>query len=165
MPKKKSSEDARSVYQLHLFSNIPLYTTRLICEKSFPFCDRIQVSSPADVAPILIEYFRDKDREEFISVLLDSANTILGLAQISVGGLAASIVEPRQVFKVAILANAASVILSHHHPSGNPEPSREDIRITQQLVEAGKFMGVPVHDHLIIAGETYTSLAERGLMA
>lgn len=165
MASKKSAQTARSVYQLHLFSNIPLYTTRLVCETRFPFCDRIQVSAPADVAPILIEYFRDKDREEFIAVLLDTANTILGLAQISVGGLAASIVEPRQVFKVAILANAAAIILCHNHPSGNVEPSREDIRITRQLVEAGKLMGVPVHDHLIIAGSQYTSLAERGLMA
>ncbi len=106
-----------------------------------------------------------KDREEFLTVLLDTANTILGLALISVGGLAVSVVEPRQVFKVAILANASALILAHNHPSGNPEPSREDIRITRQLVEAGQLMGIPVHDHLIIAGDTYTSLAERGLMS
>ncbi len=165
MPAKRSSQGARSLYQQHLFENIPLYTTRLVCEKRFPFSDRIQASSPADVAPILIEYFRDKDREEFIIVLLDTANTIIGLSQISVGGLAASIVEPRQVFKVTILANAAAIICVHNHPSGNVEPSREDIRITRQLVEAGTLMGIPVHDHLIIAGSTYMSLAERGLMA
>ena len=106
MPTKKSSESARSVYQLHLFSNIPLYTTRLVCERRFPFSDRIQVCSPADVAPILIEYFRDKDREECIIVLLNTANVIQGLSQISVGGLAVSVVEPRQVFKVAILCSA-----------------------------------------------------------
>lgn len=147
-----------------MFNNLPLYTTRLVCETKLPFSDRIQVSSPADVAPILQEYFRDKDREEFLIVLLSTANTILGLSQISVGGLAASIVEPRQVFKVAILANAAALICSHNHPSLNPEPSREDIKITRQLVEAGHLMGIPVHDHLIIAGTTYTSLAERGLM-
>ena len=164
MPAKKSSERTESVYQLHLFSSLPLYTTRLVCETTLPFSDRIQVCSPADVAPILIEYFRDKDREEFIIVLLTTANTILGLSQISVGGLAASIVEPRQVFKVAILANAAGIICSHNHPSGNVEPSREDIRITRQLVEAGRLMGIGVHDHLIVAGSSYTSLAERGLM-
>ena len=97
-------------------------------------------------------------------VLLDTANKMIGLSRISVGGLASSIVEPRQVFKTAILANAAAIILAHNHPSGNPEPSREDIRITRQLVEAGKLMGVPVHDHLIIAETGHTSLAERGLM-
>ena len=97
-------------------------------------------------------------------VLLDTSDTVVGLAQISVGGLAASIVEPRQVFKTAILANAAAIICLHNHPSGNPEPSHEDIRITQQLVEAGKLLGIPIHDHIIIAEKTYTSLAERGLM-
>ena len=165
MPTTGGTKSAASPYQRQLFSNLPLYTTQLVREASFPFCERIQVAVPADVAPILQEYFRLKDREEMIAVLLDTANTIFGLALISVGGLAASIVEPRQVFKVAILANAAAVILAHNHPSQNPEPSREDIRITRQLVEAGKLMGVPVHDHLIIAGATYTSLAERGLMA
>ena len=67
--------------------------------------------------------------------------------------------------KVAILANAAAVIVAHNHLTGNPEPSREDIRITRQLVEAGKLMGVPIHDHLIILGDSgYTSLAQRGMM-
>jgi DNA repair protein RadC len=83
---------------------------------------------------------------------------------VSIGGLAASIVEPRQIFKTAILANAAALILAHQHPSGNPEPSREDIRITRQLVEAGKIMGIPIHDHLIITDSQYTSLAERGVL-
>jgi DNA repair protein RadC len=82
----------------------------------------------------------------------------------SIGGLAASIVEPCQVFKAAILANAAAIILAHNHPSGNPGASREDIKITWQLVEAGKLMGVPVHDHLVITDHGYTSLAEQGLM-
>lgn len=156
--------NGRSAYQLALFSHLPLYTTRLVCEQNFPFCDRVQVNSPEDAAIFLRDYFADKDREEMILVLLDTANTIFGLSQVSVGGLAASIVEPRQIFKVAVLANAAAVILAHQHPSQNPEPSREDIRITRQLVEAGKLMGIPIHDHLVIAGDTYTSLAERGLM-
>lgn len=154
----------RSAYQLALFSHLPFYTTRLVCEQHFPFCDRLRVTTPEEIALFLMDYFADKDREEFLVVLLDTANTVFGLVQVSVGGLAASIVEPRQVFKTAILSNAAAVILAHQHPSQNPEPSREDIRITQQLVEAGKLMGIPVHDHLIIAGATYTSLRERGLM-
>ena len=117
MPTTGGTKSAGSPYQLQLFSNLPLYTTQLVCEARFPFCERIQVSAPADVAPILQEYFRLKDREEMILVLLDTANTILGLSLVSVGGLAASIVEPRQVFKVAILANAAAVILAHNDPS------------------------------------------------
>ena len=72
--------------------------------------------------------------------------------------------EPRAVFEKAILEHAASIICVHNHPSGNPEPSREDIAITKQLVEAGKLMGVPINDHLIIAGRGYTSFADRGLI-
>ena len=100
----------------------------------------------------------------FVVVHLNTANVIVSDYTVSEGGLAASIVEPRAVFQRAILENAAAIVCLHNHPSGNPEPSREDVQITKQLVEAGKLMGVPVHDHLIIAGRGYTSLAERGLM-
>ena len=125
---------------------------------------RVQVRSPADVAAAYGPRLRDLPREVFVVVLLNTANVILGDHTVSEGGLAASIVEPRAVFQKAILENAAAIICLHNHPSGNPEPSREDVQITKQLVEAGKLMGVPVHDHLIIAGRGYTSLAERGLM-
>jgi DNA repair protein RadC len=125
---------------------------------------RVQVCSPEDVAAVYGPLMRDLKKEIFKVVLLNTANVILGDYTVSEGGLAASIVEPRAVFQKAILDNAAAVICLHNHPSGNPEPSREDIRITKQLVEAGKLMGIPVHDHLIIAGTTYTSLAERGLL-
>jgi DNA repair protein RadC len=125
---------------------------------------RVQVCSPEDVAAVYGPLMRDLKREIFKVVLLNTANVIVGDHTVSEGGLAASIVEPRAVFQRAVLENAAAIICLHNHPSGNPEPSREDIRITKQLVEAGKLMGIPVHDHLIIAGGTYTSLAERGLL-
>ncbi|MEM0960917.1 MAG: JAB domain-containing protein [Bacteroidota bacterium] len=152
-----------------LFSGVPLYTTRLVRERTFTFPTRDQVRSPSAAAVVLGEYFSDRDREEFVVAFLDTASTLTGLHVASVGGLAASIVEPRQVFKAAVLANAAAVLLAHNHPSGNPEPSREDVAITRQLVEAGKVMGIPVHDHLILTDHdggkpTYTSLAERGLL-
>lgn len=126
--------------------------------------ERIQVCSPEDVAAAFGPLMRDLKREVFKVVLLNTANVIIGDYNASEGGLAASIVEPRAVFQKAILENAAAVICLHNHPSGNPEPSREDVRVTRQLVEAGKLVGIPVHDHLIIAGTTFTSLAERGLM-
>lgn len=151
-------------YQIHLFNRLPLYSTRLVRETEFTYPDRFQVTDPSEVATILQGYFRDKDREEFIIVLLDTANTVTGISQISVGGLSSSVVEARQVFKTALLANAAAVILSHQHPSGNPEPSKEDIKITRQLVEAGEIMDIPVHDHLIITEADYVSLADRGVI-
>ena len=126
--------------------------------------ERVQVASPEDVAAIYGPLMRDLKKEVFKVVFLNTANVIMGDYTVSEGGLAASIVEPRGVFQKAILENAAAIICLHNHPSGNPEPSREDIRVTRQLVEAGRLMGVPVHDHLIIAGAGYTSLAERGLM-
>jgi DNA repair protein RadC len=126
--------------------------------------ERIQVCSPDDVAAVFIPRMRDLKREVFKIVLLNTANVILSDYTVSEGGLASSIVEPRAIFQKAVLENAAAVICIHNHPSGNREPSREDIRITRQLVEAGKLMGIPVHDHLIVAGNGYTSMAERQLL-
>lgn len=164
LPMSSSTESPDHSYQTHLFDCLPLYSTRLVRETEFTYPTRFQVTEPTEVATILQDYFRDKDREEFLIVLLDTANTVTGLSQISVGGLSSSVVEPRQIFKTAILANAAAVILAHQRPSGNPEPSREDIQITSQITEAGDIMGIPVHDHLIITEADYTSLAERGVI-
>ncbi len=125
---------------------------------------RTQVTGPESVAAVYGPHLRDLKQEVFKVVLLNTANIIVGDYDLTAGGLAASIVEPRAVFRRALLENAAGVICLHNHPSGNPEPSREDVRVTKQLVEAGRLMGIPVHDHVIIAGGTYTSLAERGLM-
>ena len=124
----------------------------------------MQVRSPADVAAAYGPRLRDLPREVFVVLHLSTANIITSEHTLTTGGLAASIVEPRQVFQRAILENAASVICLHNHPSGNPEPSREDVAITKQLCDAGKVLGIPIHDHVIIAGRGYTSLAERGLM-
>ena len=126
--------------------------------------ERIRVKSPADAAAYYGPKLRDLKREVFIVVLLNTAGIIIGDYTISEGGLAGSIVEPRAVFEKAVLEHAASIICVHNHPSGNPEPSREDIAITKQLVEAGKLMGIPINDHLIIAGRGYTSFADRGLI-
>ena len=126
--------------------------------------ERVQVSCPDDVAGVYGPLMRDLTKEIFKVVHLNTANIIIGDYTVSEGGLSSSIVEPRAVFEQAILDDAAAVICLHNHPSGNPEPSREDIRITRKLVEAGETMGIPVHDHLIIAGTDHTSLAERGVM-
>lgn len=126
--------------------------------------ERVQVSCPEDVAEVYGPLMRDRKKEVFKVVHLNTANVIIGDYTVSEGGLSSSVVEPRGVFEQAILEDAAAVICLHNHPSGNPEPSREDIRITRQLVEAGETMGIPVHDHLIIAGTTHTSLAERGII-
>ncbi len=98
---------------------VPVVSTRLVCETEAPW-PRTQVSSPEDVAAFFREYFSDRLTEEFWIVLLNTANVVISLAQISAGGLAASIVEPRAVFRTAILANAAAIICLHNHPSPTP---------------------------------------------
>ena len=122
-----------------------------------------KITSPQDVAEIFIPILRDDNKEKFIVVCLNSANKIIKHEVISVGNLNSSVVHPREVFKVAIDNSSASIILIHNHPSGNPEPSNEDMRITKKIVETGKVMDIPVFDHLIIAGETYTSFIEKRL--
>lgn len=129
-----------------------------------PFDPKQQIQSPQDVARHFIPRLRGAQKETFRIVLLDSANRIFRDVLISEGSLNASIVHPREVFRPAIAESAAAMILLHNHPSGNPEPSREDVAITKQLCEAGKLIDIGILDHLIIAGETFTSLAQRGLM-
>jgi len=101
------------------------------------------------------------DRERFVVVLLDGKNRVLGFHVVSVGSLTAALVHPREVFKAAILANAAAVILAHNHPSGDPSPSAEDRALTARLRQAGELIGIRVLDHVVIGDGSYTSLAER----
>ncbi len=124
--------------------------------------DRHSLCSPEDAARFLIPRMRDLRHETFVVLVLDTNNSVVGESELSRGTLNASIVHPREVFKFAIDRLAAAVIVAHNHPSGNPEPSREDIEITHQLCEAGKIVGIPLHDHLIVAGNSFTSLAARG---
>ena len=124
----------------------------------------VTIRSPEDVAKLFIPKLRDLKREVFYVVLLSSANGLLKEVKISEGHLNASVVHPREVFKAAIDELAASVILVHNHPSGNPEPSAEDVNVTKQLAEAGKVMSIEVLDHIIVAGNEFLSLAEKGLI-
>jgi len=122
------------------------------------------IRSPSDIAEQFMPALRDLQQEVFLVILLNSANKIVREITITKGILNSSLTHPREVFRHAIVEHAASVILMHNHPSGNPEPSQEDIAITKQIVEASKVVGIPVHDHIIIAGGQFTSFAERGLI-
>ncbi len=120
--------------------------------------------SPDDAARRLIPFLRDREKESFVVMVLDAQNALRTLSEVSCGTLNASLVHPREVYRVAIEHGAAAILVAHNHPSGNPEPSSEDLEITRQLVESGKILGIPLHDHLIIAGNAFTSFAERGLI-
>ncbi len=119
---------------------------------------------PEDVAAIFVPKLRDLKHEEFWVLLLTSANRLIAEIRITSGTLNSSLVHPRECFKEALKQSAATVIFLHNHPSGNAEPSQEDLAITKQLVESGKILGIPVHDHIVVAGDTFTSLADRGLI-
>jgi DNA repair protein RadC len=123
-----------------------------------------KIASPSDVAEIFIPLLRDEVKERFIVVCLSSANKIIRYETISVGNLNSSVVHSREIFKVAIQNNSASIILIHNHPSENPDPSNEDITITRKIVESGKIMDIPIFDHIIIAGNNYTSFVEKRLI-
>ncbi len=132
--------------------------------KSSPFNDKKIIKSPDDLANYYIPRLNGARIESFRVLILNSANQIIREKIISEGSLNSSIVHPREVFRFAITESGAAIMLMHNHPSGNPEPSDEDIKITRQLVEAGKLIGIKVLDHLIIAGDNFTSFARRGLI-
>ncbi len=122
------------------------------------------IKSPKDVIDIFINDMRFLEKEHFKVVFLNTKNEIIAFETISIGSLNASIVHPREVFNRAIKKSSAAVILLHNHPSGNPEPSKEDINITRRLIEAGKIIGIEVLDHIIIGDGDYFSLKENSLI-
>lgn len=132
--------------------------------KAKPYNQKYVITSPNDLANYFIPKFRGLMKEEFYVIILNSSNQIIRETLISSGLLNASLVHPREVFRLAITENAASIILIHNHPTGNINPSKEDISITNQLVESGKLIDIKVLDHLIIAGEDYYSFAKNGLI-
>lgn len=126
------------------------------------------IKSPQDVKKyvdqVLLMEMRDYDREHFLVLYLDRKGGVIDKVDVSVGGLHSSIVHPREVFKTAVKRSAASIILAHNHPSGDPSPSREDIDITRRLIDAGRIMGIEIIDHVIIGENTYCSFKEKGLI-
>jgi DNA repair protein RadC len=125
---------------------------------------RTLLSTPSEVYAAFAPIMEDLRREVFRVALLDAQNGLLRDCVVSEGTLSASLVHPREVFKPAILESAASVVLLHNHPSGDPTPSREDVRLTRQLVECAKLLGLRVHDHLVIGRGRFVSLAEQGMI-
>lgn len=120
------------------------------------------IRSPADAYRVLAPLLADLDREEFHILLLDARHRLIRSEQVSAGGLAAAVVFPRDVFRLALKANAASIMLAHNHPSGDSEPSQADLEATRVFDEIGRMMGIAVVDHLIIGSGGYTSLKQAG---
>jgi len=133
-----------------------------VCSGDFQSKPRIK--APEDIVEVFMPQMRNLKREEFRVCFLNTKNEVTADEVISIGSLNASIVHPREVFTHAVKRSAAAIILVHNHPSGNPEPSREDIEITNRLSESGLLLGIKVLDHVIIGGGRWYSLKAHGDM-
>ena len=141
----------------------PIYRIQLVRDGRQKMTDR-QITSPADAATILRAYLQGADREYFVVMLLDTRCRVIGINTVSMGTLDSTVVTGREVFKAAILANAFAIVLGHNHPSGDPQPSPNDVGVTRALVLAGKALDIEVVDHIIIGELRHLSLKERGFM-
>ncbi|VXC31804.1 DNA repair protein RadC [Bacillus sp. 349Y] len=127
--------------------------------------EKFIIRCPQDGANVAAEFIGDEDREVFFILCMNTKNHVVAVHRCHVGGLNASLVVPREVFKSAILNNSASIILSHQHPSQDVTPSREDIEVTHRLVECGRLLGIEVLDHLIVnAKADFYSMKEKGYL-
>ena len=124
--------------------------------------ERCTIACPGDGVAFLMPRLRYLQKEQFLVILLNSKNRVIGMEIVSEGSLTNSVVHPREVFQPAILQHAAAIVVAHNHPSGDPRPSPEDREITRMLKEAGVIMNIPVLDHIIIGDGTYFSFLEEG---
>ncbi|MCD6390446.1 MAG: DNA repair protein RadC [Dehalococcoidia bacterium] len=119
--------------------------------------------SPEDVVAIVRSQLKGKKKEHFLVLCLDTRNRLINCMPVSIGSLDTSIVHPREAFKEAVSSSAASVIFVHNHPSGDPEPSKEDVELTKRLAKAGEIIGIDVLDHIVVCDKSYLSLKDKGL--
>lgn len=146
---------------------INVFTIKLIKESSKNYAlDNKKIRSPQDVYDIVraVLHISEEAQEVFGILALNIKNVVVGLHVISKGTLNVSIVHPREVFKAAMLNNAAFIVCFHNHPSGDPGPSPEDIEFTERLVDAGELLGMEVLDHVIVGDNNFASMKEKGLM-
>ncbi len=140
---------------------VDIVSIKIIKESSVLYANR-KIATPEDCVVLVKHLLEDSDREKLVVCCLNTKNEPTSISTVSIGSLNSSIVHPREVFKTAILSNAASVIISHNHPSGDTVPSKEDINITERIKEAGDIIGIKLLDHLIIGDREYLSLKEKG---
>jgi DNA repair protein RadC len=124
---------------------------------------KYRIENPLHAYHLLKDELQKETREVFVTILLDTKGGVITHLVVSIGTLSNTLVHPREVFYPAIRHKAASIILAHNHPSGDPTPSQEDYEVTKDLIRAGHLMGIPVNDHIIIGGHGYTSLRQKGM--
>ena len=143
---------------------IPRFDVRLVRDGRVATLEPTIIRRPEDTLPVLEAELSELGYEKFIALALNTKNHVTAVLPVSSGSLNASIVHPRELFQRAILANCASLILAHNHPSGDPVPSPEDIALTRKLIEAGLLLDIPVLDHIVLGYGRFVSFKERGLL-
>lgn len=141
-----------------------MFEIKVVRERREGYGSLAQVRDAKAVYEAFRAHFDPVDREQFLALILDGRNRLLGFNLVAIGTLTSALVHPREVFKAAILANAAAIILVHNHPSGDPEPSAEDRALTSRLKEAGEILGIRILDHIVIGDGRFCSLSEEGLL-
>ena len=131
---------------------------------TYPRKDRSEIGSPADIVNLFMEKMRYYKKEHFCVLLLNTKGKVIEEVEVSIGDLNSTMIHPREVFHKAVRRSAASVVLIHNHPSGDPSPSMEDIETTERLMESARILGISIVDHIIIGDGVYTSLKSEGLM-
>jgi DNA repair protein RadC len=142
----------------------PIYESLNIGEAASQYINKMTPLSSSTLVADMFSFLRRETKEHFIALHLDSKNRLLCLEIVSVGSLNASIVHPREVYKSALLSSAAAIVFVHNHPSGVPEPSREDIELTTRLKEASDLLGIRLLDHVIIGTDRHYSFADSGIL-
>jgi DNA repair protein RadC len=145
---------------------VPLYKVSLVRDGSARVADRPRAGAPDGVAKLLKEVIPDDGQEHFGVLLLDVRQKVVGHLEVSVGCLTSSLVHPREVFAPAITHKAVGIIIYHNHPSGDPEPSEDDIALTRRLGAGGTLLGIQLLDHVIVGTgtDTWVSLKQRGVV-
>lgn len=143
---------------------IPRFDVRLVRDGRVATLEPAVIRRPEDTLPVLEAELSELGYEKFIALALNTKNHVTAVLPVSSGSLNASIIHPRELFQRAILANCASLILAHNHPSGDPAPSPEDTALTRKLVDAGLLLDIPVLDHIVLGYGRYVSFKERGLL-
>ncbi len=146
-----------------LFSNLFGHEVKVQLVRETEPAKEYQIMAPVDVYKLVKEELEIIDRELFLVISLNTKNKVLGLNMVSMGTVNTSLVHPREVFKSAILLNASCIVLAHNHPSGEVTPSKDDIAITERLVDAGTVLGIQVVDHIIV-GNSFFSFMENSLL-
>jgi DNA repair protein RadC len=142
--------------------HVPAFRVALVREPGVSLADRPAITNSSAAADLFRRYIGDVDREHFVIAMLTVRHRLIGLHTVSIGCLTSSLVHPREVMKSAIVSSAGALVLAHNHPSGDPEPSAEDIALTRRLVSCGTLLGIEILDHIVIGNPGHVSLKERG---